>query len=230
MTSKLKEYLKILSVPLGLLAVFLSMSLIWKVFGLPTDDEMVFIVKSYFDNYGLWIVFIGALIEGFFILGQYFPGGFVIFLGVISSVGDVPRAVSTVLITSLSFFIAYTLNYFIGKYGWYKLLQKFGFGHSIEKAKEKLSNQGLNAVIFGYWEPNLASIIATSAGIMKINFVKFTLYSLSGILLWNMFWGVLVYSLGESALKIIGLKYVLIIFGVWAVVLILKNYFSKKDL
>jgi membrane protein DedA with SNARE-associated domain len=226
--NKLKEYLKFLSVPIGLLVVFLCMSLLWKVFGLPTDDQMIPLVKDYFNRYGLWIVFIGALIEGFFILGQYFPGGFIIFLGVISSVGDIPRAIETVAITSLSFFIAYSLNYFVGKYGWYKILERFGFGHSIENAKTKLSSQGMNAVMFGYWEPNLASIIATSAGILKIPFARFSAYSLLGIIVWNTFWGVLVYFLGESALKIIGLKYVLVIFGVCILILIVKKYFSKK--
>lgn len=165
--------------------------------------------------------------KGFFILGQYFPGGFIIFLGVISSVGDIPRAVSVVLVTSLAFFISYTLNYFVGKYGWYKILLKFGLGANIESSKDRLSKQGMNAVIFGYWEPNLASIIATSAGILTVPFRRFSLYSFAGIITWNTFWGILVYTLGESALKIIGLKYVLVIFGVWIFIILIKKYLSS---
>lgn len=229
MNIKLKEYLRLLLVPIGLLAVYLTMAFLWKVFDLPSDDQMILIVKNYFNNYGIYVVFVGALIEGFFIVGQYFPGGFIIFLGVISSVGDISRAVAVVSVTSFAFFIAYTLNYFVGKYGWYKILERFGFGHSLEVAKNKLEKQGLNAVIFGYWEPNLASIIATAAGILKISFQKFSFYSLFGVIIWNIFWGVLVYTLGDNALKIIGIKYVLIIFGVWILVLLLKKFISGKN-
>ncbi|MES2223966.1 MAG: VTT domain-containing protein [Patescibacteria group bacterium] len=228
MNTKLKEYTKLLLVPLGLLVIYLTMAFLWKVFGLPSDDQMIPIVKDYFNHYGILIVFLGALIEGFFIIGQYFPGGFIIFLGVISSVGDIPRAVAVVSVTSLAFFIAYTLNYFVGKYGWYKVLLKFGFGHSLLTAKGKLEKQGLNAVIFSYWEPNLASIIATAAGTLNISLRKFSAYSLFGIVIWNIFWGVLVYTLGDNALKIIGIKYVLVIFGVWILILLLKKFISGR--
>ncbi|MDB5204729.1 MAG: DedA family protein [Candidatus Taylorbacteria bacterium] len=224
----MKEYLKLLLVPLGLLVIYLTMAFLWKVFGLPSDDQMIPLVKEYFNQYGILIVFLGALIEGFFIVGQYFPGGFIIFLGVISSVGDIPRAIAVVSVTSLAFFIAYTLNYFVGKYGWYKVLLKFGFGHSLEMAKGKLEKQGMNAIVFSYWEPNLASIIATAAGTLSISLRKFSIYSLFGIVIWNIFWGVLVYTLGDNALKIIGVKYVLVIFGIWILILILKKFISGR--
>lgn len=80
----LKEVLALLSVPLILFVIYLTLIFFWKLLGLPSDDQMLVVVKDYFLKYGLWIVFISALIEGFLLLGQYFPGGFVIFLGVIS--------------------------------------------------------------------------------------------------------------------------------------------------
>jgi len=67
--------------------------------------------------------------------------------------------------------------------------------HSIEKSKAKLVQQGMNAIFFSYWEPNLASFTATAAGVLKVPFKIFSLYSAMGIVLWNIFWGTLVYSL-----------------------------------
>lgn len=224
MKSKLTEILKLLSVPLILAAIYLSMYVVWKIFGLPTDTEMLVIVKEWFFRYGLWIVFVAALIEGFLLLGQYFPGGFIIFLGVISAGKNIPRAAEVVSVVSLAFFIAYSLNYLVGKYGWYRLLAKFGLASSIEKSKDKLLKQGLSAIFLSYWEPNLASLIATAAGILKVSFKKFSVYSAAGIIIWNIFWGTLVYSLGESALQIAGLKWVLIIFGAWVAVILFKKY------
>ena len=44
---------------------------------------------------------------------------------------------------------------------------------SKEESKQKLERQGLNAIIFSYWEPNLASITATAAGILNLSMKKF---------------------------------------------------------
>ena len=230
MNNRFVKILKLLSIPIILLVIYLSMYVVWKIFDLPSDDQLLIIVREWFAKYGLWIVFVSALIEGFLLLGQYFPGGFIIFLGVISAGKDIPKATEVVFIVCLSFFIAYTLNYFVGKYGWYKLLSKFGLKKQIEESKEKLTKHGLNAVFFSYWEPNLASLIATAAGILGMPLKKFSLYSAAGIVLWNVFWGTLVYILGESALKIAGLKWILIIFGIWiSIILIKKFFFSNKN-
>ena len=223
-----KDFLKTISIPLILVGVYLSMYAIWKILGLPSDDAMLPIVKEYFVHYGLIVVFVSALIEGFFLLGQYFPGGFVIFLGVISAGKDVWRASEVVAVVCVAFFIAYSLNFLLGRYGWYKLLVKFGLKGQLEHAKTKLAKQGLNAVIFSYWEPNLASITATAAGILDFPFRIFSLYSLVGVILWSVFWGTIIFMLGESALQLIGLKWVLIIFAGWICVLLVKKYWFSK--
>lgn len=228
-TQMLKEILKLISIPLVLVLIYLSMYIVWSVFKLPTDDEMLLIVKGWFLNYGLWIVFIGAIIEGFLLLGQYFPGGFIIFLGVISAGDNTLFATKVVSIVCVSFFIAYSLNYLIGRYGWYRLFKKFGLADSVEKSKDKILKQGLNVIFFSYWEPNFASITATAAGVLKVPFKKFTLYSTAGIVLWNIFWGTLVYSLGESALKITGFKWVLTIFGVWIIIILIKRFIFTRN-
>lgn len=228
MNTTLKKVLKVISIPLTLLVIYFSMYVVWKLFGLPTDSELLMIVKDYFARYGLHVVFVGALIEGFFLLGQYFPGGFIIFLGVISAGKDMGGASEVVVVVCVAFFIAYTLNFLLGKYGWYKLLVKFGLHEQLEHAKVKLTKHGLSAVIFSYWEPNLASITATAAGVLDFPLKKFSVYSLIGIVIWNVFWGTLVFLLGDSALKIVGLKWVLIIFGVWVTVLLIKKYWFSK--
>ena len=228
MSPKVKDIVRLLSVPFILLAVSLCGALLWRLFNLPSDDALQGVVKDYFNHYGLWIVFIGALIEGFLLLGQYFPSGLIIFLSVISAGKDIPRVIEVVSIVSLAFFISYTLNYWVGKYGWYALLVKFGLKRSLETAKEKLTRQGLNAIIFSYWEPNLASITATAAGVLHIPLRQFLPFSAIGIIIWNIFWGTLVFSLGEAALHLIGFTYIIIIFFIWIGIILLKHYLYDK--
>ena len=224
----IREIVKILSIPLFFVAVYLSFLVIWKIFNLPRGEELLPVVRHYFASFGLIAVFISALIEGFLILGQYFPGGFIIFLGVIAAGNNIPRVAGVVLIVSAAFFISYTLNYLVGKYGWYRLFLKFGLKNSLEKAKKNLDQQGLNAVLTGYWEPNLASIIATAAGILQFPLKKFSLYSVVGIITWNVFWGAFVFILGDAALKLTGTKYILTIFAVWVSVILIKEFFVRR--
>lgn len=227
MEPSFKNILKILAIPISLFVVYLSLVLLWKFFGLPSPEALAEIIKDYFDRYGLIVIFIAALIEGVLIIGQYFPGGFIIFLGVISAAGNIPKVAAVVLVVSVAFFISYHLNYVIGKYGWYKLFIKFGLADALEKAKLKLSRHVLSAVLSSYWEPSLASITATAAGVLQIPMKVFLGSSIVGIIIWNTLWGIVVYFIGDILLKF-ELLYILVIFVVWCVIILAKVFIFDK--
>ena len=104
---------------------------------------------------------------------QLFSRGRGNFLGVISAGANIPKVVLIVAIVCAGFSIGYTIDYLLGKYGWYKLLTKFGMGQQIETAKARLEKHSFKAIAASYWEVNLASITATAAGILKIDFKRF---------------------------------------------------------
>ncbi|MDP3725955.1 MAG: VTT domain-containing protein [bacterium] len=218
---------KILAIPISLLLVYLSLLLLWKLFGLPSPETLAETAKDYFNQYGLIVIFIAALIEGVLIIGQYFPGGFIIFLGVISAAGNVPKATAVVLIVCLAFFISYYINYLMGKYGWYKLFLKFGLANALENAKQKLSRHVFNAILSSYWEPSLASITATAAGVLQIPARVFLSGSIVGIIIWNTVWGIVVYFIGDLLLKF-ELLYILIIFVIWCAIILAKVFIFDK--
>lgn len=224
MTEKIKKLSQLLIIPVIFLAMYLSLQIVWRVFDLPPQSEVIETIKQYFDRYGLSIVFIGALIEGMLLLGQYFPGGFIIFLGVIAAGSDKAEAALVVSVVSLAFAISYSINYLLGRVGWYLVLSRFGMASAIENAKAKLMKHDLNAIISTYWEPNLASLTATAAGVLRISYKRFLFCSLIGIAIWNSFWGIFVFVLGDNALKIAGPKYILIIFAIWVTVILFNNY------
>lgn len=225
---KLKKFLSIIAIPLSLLIVYLTVILLWKAFGLPPQTELIEIIKKFFNDYGLIVVFVGALIEGFLLLGQYFPGGFIIFLGVITAGHDIPRVIGVVATVSVSFAISYYLNYLAGKHGWYRLFVKFGLKDSLEKSKAKLNRHALKAILGSYWEPNLASITATAAGVLQIPVKKFLIHSVIGIAVWNTFWGIFVFILGDTALKLAGQKYIISIFLIWIVIVSIVSILESR--
>ncbi len=229
MRTKIQNLIKLLIFPLAMFGVYLLILVLWKLLNLPTDQELMEISKNWFDRWGLIFVFVSAIIESALILGQYYPGGLVIFLGVVSAGKNIPLTITVVAIVCLAFFIGYSIDYFVGKLGWYRLFLKFGLKDSLAEAQKKLQKHELNAIMFSYWEPNLASITATAAGILQLPFKKFSINSIIGIVIWNAIWGTLVASLGENAFKLIGLKWVSIIVLSWIAVILLKHYLFNRE-
>lgn len=226
---KRKDILELLLIPIVFLLAYLVIHFIWSIFDLPGREVIISSIRTWFSNYGLIFVFVSALIEGLLLFGNYFPGGLVIFLGVISAGGDIKMTVLTVLVVCIALYFAYTINYFLGKYGWYKLFAKFGFTEAIENTKKKLIKHQLKAILASYWMPNLASITATGAGVLKLPFKKFMLQSLIGVLVWNSLWGALVGILGERALTLISMKWVLIVFVIWICIILIQRKISQKN-
>jgi len=210
-----------IKLPLFLIFFFLLLILLWKLFKLPPEEELIEIARGYFERFGLLTVLVASIIEGALLAGWYVPGGLVIFLGVILS-HDPKQAVLSVLLTIVGFLIAYVFNYFVGKYGWYKVLLKLGVKSSLEKAQKDFNKHGFKTIYLSYWEPNLASLISTAAGIAQAPFRKFFFTSVMATFLWAIFWGTIAYIFGEQILQYLGG----IFFGViiiWIIFIIVKH-------
>jgi len=221
---EIKTFWKIAAMPLVLLVFYLSFALVWTIFDLPRDQELVRVVYGWFTHYGLWIVFAAALLEGLLIVGQYFPGGFVIFVAVLSANRQIPRIAAVVTMVSIAFLISYLANYAIGKYGLYRLFLKFGLREPLEKAREKLQKSYLYAIFASYWASNFAAITSTAAGTLQLSLRSFIIYSVPSILIWNTLWSILIYIIGDKIWTLLGFKYALIVFGIWIAIVVGKYY------
>lgn len=206
------------------------LAIIWKLLDLPTDTEMAQIVSDWIAQYGLLIVFVGSLLETILFVGFYFPGSVIIFLGVALS-PDPFNAFLAVLAVSAGMLAGYTINYLLGKYGWYRIFLKLGMKSGVENAQIKMQRNELRYIFYTYWNPGLASFTSTAAGILQLHYKRFLILMLLAIAVWNTFWGVLVYSLGESALMLLNFTLVLKVIAVWVVfeigLLVWKKFFKK---
>lgn len=220
------KLLQKIKLPIFICFFFVALLVIWKVLGLPSDTELVMLGREYFAKYGIITVLVAAIIEGFLFSGWYAPGGLVIFLGVILAPTP-PRAVFSVIATIIGFSIAYTLNFLAGTYGWYRAFLKLGFRTSLAKAHEQFELHGPRAIFLSYWEPNLASLVSTAAGIAKAPFRVFFIPSLFATLFWAVFWGTLAYFFGESILTYLGGIF-FVAMGGWIIWIILKHYREKR--
>jgi len=229
----MKHYLKLLSLPLSLLAGFISLFIIWKVFELPPAEVIIKQINVLFDSYGLIIFFISAFIEGILFVGGYFPGVFIIFVSVISA-SSFPEALLRISISTIGLTFAHMTNYALGKYGWYRLLLKFGLKGPIEDAKIKILKRGSIAIFASYWLPSVATLTDTAAGILHMPFKKFIYSSVAASIFWNLLVGLIVYFVGEKILIVAtsgGITELLIqlsIVAIWAIILLILDFKKRK--
>lgn len=228
----MKYYLKLLSVPLLFFLLYTSLFLAWRLFNLPPAEELVLIVENWFDKYGFVALFLSSILEGLLLIGGYFPGVFVIFLGVLVA-GSPLEAAGAVFIATVGLIIAHIINYFLGKYGWYRLLTKFGMKDALEQSKKKLEKWGLIAIPMSYWLPSIGALTNTAAGIIHLPFKSFLKYSIFSSIFWYSLVGFIVYMVGEPALTVVvggttGIVIVYSIILVWILILLSLDYLEKR--
>lgn len=227
--SSIKEYVARIWLPLFSLVAFGAFYSLWFLFDMPSQDETIVLAREYFDRYGLITIFISAILEATLMVGWYYPGSLVIVLGAIFAGSDVVQLGKVLIVTTLGFWVAHTFNFYVGKYGWYRLLAALGFRKALEKAKAQLTQYGPRAIFLTYWHPNLGALTATAAGILEIPFRAVALYSIAATILWNTMWTTLAYFLGEKAVDAIGPKFVLAFIGIWIAATLLRKKNSTES-
>ncbi len=198
-----KENVELFILPVLFIILFLSLQYGWSAIGLPTQDEMIVKVQSFFALYGLWMIFISSFLEAMLFIGWYFPGSLVIFLGVASTTGNPEKAVQTVLAVCAGMLLGYIFNYLLGKFGWYKVLIKFGFKDELLKIEKRVQDKGMIGAFFFYVMPGMGCLLSTAFGVLKFNFFKFLSFTALMVFFWNILWGVLVYHFGMSVFKLL---------------------------
>lgn len=230
----MKHYLKLFSIPLSVLVTFLTMFFIWKIFNLPNAEVITVYFNQWFNTYGLIVILVCAFIEGILLFGGYFPGVFIIFVSVVTA-GSFSEALLRIAIGTVGLVFGHMINYALGKYGWYKLLVRFGLKGSIEEMQNKFLKKEIYAIFVSYWLPKVGALADTAAGILCMPFKKFVFASLLSSIFWNFLVGIIVYFIGQKALVLAtsgGLLELIIqlsIIIVWIIILFIFDYYKKKS-
>lgn len=199
----------------------------------PQDpNEFIIFVKGFYKDYGYYLIFFGALFEATFLVSFFVPGSTVILLGAALSRTGVVEFPLVILIGTAGLVTGYVINYFLGKYGWYRLLVIFGLEKGIKNAEEKIKKHGAKAIVLGYISPGPAAFISTAAGVLEMPFRKFLLLSVICQFFWSVFWGSIAYVFGvvvvETILVFVIRYFIPIIIGTALIILIVK--FRKRFL
>lgn len=144
-------------------------------------------ISHYIDVYGYFIIFLFLF---FGIVGIPAPEeSLLFFLGVLILHHKLSFSL-TLIFAILGAFIGMLVAYVCGKYLGSPFISKFGKYVGItserwEKVQNKYSNNVQKTIILGFYMPGIRQISPYFAGISKISFMKFTVLSLIGTILWT---------------------------------------------
>jgi membrane protein DedA with SNARE-associated domain len=193
------------------IAIFFGVKHLWGLSDLPGPTDLIEISKVYFEQYGLVIFFFTALFESLLVIGNYFPGTLILLFGLSTLLDSPDKVISSYVYISLGMMLGYTINYFLGKYGWHKVIEKMGYKDELLKIENKLNTTGLFSVFFLYLLPGFGSLLSTSFGILRFNFAKFFAFTIAMVLFWNAVWALAVYLFGQSVLDMFNSGYLAVI-------------------
>jgi membrane protein DedA with SNARE-associated domain len=163
-------------------------------------------LTNYFHQYGAIAIFVIVFLEYLNLPG--FPAGVVMPLaGIWASQGGI-GFVMALLLSVLAGLCGSWVLYFIGRFGGEFLLSKYirrfpKHKTVIDQTMERIRKKGYIGIFIGKLIPMIRTIISLPAGVLKMNFAGYTVFSAMGILLWNLVFVGAGYFFGDSVLQLI---------------------------
>lgn len=188
---------------------------VWKLLDLPPEERVIEIARDYFNKYGLAIIVVSSFVEGLLIVGLYFPGSMVFFLGLLAASNDPVQVFKVAGFAIIGIWTAYVVNFYIGRFGWYHVFTAIGLKDSLESAKRKLDRNGIATIAMTFWHPNIGAVVATAAGILDLRARVFLPVSLVSVTFWLSFWSGFVFWLGPDAISILGFRLLIVLLLIW---------------
>ncbi|MBO3443509.1 DedA family protein [Clostridium sp. CCUG 7971] len=161
-------------------------------------------LTSYLSEYGLIFLFIIVLLEYMNLPG--FPAGVIMPLAGVWVANSGNNFFVALIISVLAGLIGSWLLYFLGMYGGEFFLDKYikkfpSHEKYIKSNMEMLRKRGNVGVFISKFIPMVRTIISIPAGVLKLNFIKYTVYSTLGILIWNFIFIASGYFFGDRVLQ-----------------------------
>lgn len=202
--------------------------------GFPNASEISDTFLIIYKDYGLIVIFLASFVEGLFILSMYLPGSLVIILSAFALGFDFITLLKIGLISILGFTAVNVVNYYLGKYGYYKLLLKIGGEETLEKTKSDFKKNSLKTIFLTSFHPNFLAITMIVAGITNSNLIKVLFQSILSLIFWITLWMTVVsvffqdkrVSFTENKYQV---YYFVIVIAVWGFVKCIIEYYKNRN-
>jgi membrane protein DedA with SNARE-associated domain len=196
-------------------------------------EEFVQVFSGYIANYG-YVALFGLFFLG--ILGMPLPEEtLLVFSGFLVSTGQL-RYLPTFLVCFFGSVSAMTAAYWIGRMLGFPFIERygrrFGMGYSVyKKTEDWFIRVGKWALPLGYFIPGVRQFTAYFAGITKLPFPTFMLYTYTGGLFWSALFVTLGWQLGErwdELFDLISRNLAIFFLMLLALIAIVSCFFRRK--
>lgn len=159
---------------------------------------------EYLSQYGMIVMFIIVFLEYLNLPG--FPAGVIMPLAGVWVANSGANFVLALLLSVLAGLIGSWILYLVGWYGGDLILKKYTdkfpkHKDYIDKKMDYLKEKSYVGVFISKLIPMARTIIGVPAGVLKLDFIKYTVYSALGILVWNGAFIGAGYVFGDAILK-----------------------------
>jgi membrane protein YqaA with SNARE-associated domain len=212
---------KIPILPLSALIFYIAAIILWKLNIIPSPNEILQILKSYYDAYGYFGLVLAAFLESIVYLGLYFPGSFIIALAVFFSDGTFNTLLTISILVAATLTFTAIINYFLGR-----IVAKRNFFEKDEFIREsKTFSKGL---VLSMLHPNLLAFYFFNAGLENHSFKKIAFVPVF-MIPYGYVIALGLYKLSEPAKDQLENPYILLAFVLlWVAVAFVREYRKTK--
>ncbi len=163
-------------------------------------------LTHYFYQYGGLALFVVVLLEYLNLPG--FPAGIIMpMAGIWAAKGGIGLG-TALFLSVLAGLLGSWILYFVGRFGGEivisKYIQRFPKHKPIiDNTIERIRTKGGWGVFVGKLLPMVRTIISIPAGVLKMDFLSYTLFSTFGIIIWNTVFVGAGYVFGDAVFKIL---------------------------
>lgn len=152
--------------------------------GLPGLDTYTDVAQGFFDSYGLYALYVAAILESLFMVCLYFPGSFVFILAILVSDRSFLALSTIIVIGWASVLTATVINYWLGREGFYRILLHWGAAKTVEDMQAWLDKRGRWAIFISAAHPNVLAVTNICMGIAHTGLSRAIAYSFVAIGFW----------------------------------------------
>ncbi len=165
------------------------------------------LITEYFENYGAIAIFVIVLLEYLNLPG--FPAGIIMPMAGIWAANGKLSFLLTIAISVLAGLTGSWILYFFGRFGGDVFLKvyvkKFPKQQkAIDRNFEMIRQKGCAGIFISKLIPMVRTLISIPAGVLHIDFMKYTISSALGIFVWNFFFVGAGYLMGNKVFELLG--------------------------
>lgn len=165
---------------------------------LPSAAALDSTLQAWFREEGLVAVAAISAVENVAIFNFYFPGSLTILVAMASTSGDIQSAIAVFMaIVIPALVVQAVVNY--GSVGYIARRMDGWQRYRLLRDMHRLTFRGL-LLVFGLfcWHPQFAAAATAACGAARVPARRFLVAFLPPFLVWNLFWGVLMYKRGHG--------------------------------